>query len=562
MAEGLLSGLNERQRLVATSFDAPVCVMAGAGTGKTRAITHRIAYAVNTGRYDAENVLALTFTQKAAQEMAGRVRALGVDQVEARTFHSAALRQLQYFWPQLTDGYLPDIIASKAGVVSHVLEGMRMSVDQAVLRDISGEIEWRKVKAYTLEDYQQVVSTEGRPLPAGIDASTMVQIMQRYEQVKDERRRIDFEDVLLAAAGMLESEPAIASRIRARYRHFVVDEYQDVSPIQQRLLDVWLGESDDICVVGDASQTIYSFAGATSDYLVHFDEAFPNARVIQLEQNYRSTPDIIQAANLTVHGMPGALALQPQESETMPIVAGHLDTDEDEAAWVAEHIRALIAAGTAASDIAVLHRFSAQTLLTEGALKSAGVSVRVQGGTRFFDQPHVKRAVMEIRGAAVAGAGGSLLRAVDDVLYGLGYTERAPDHQGATRTTWEDLRAIRELAELAPEGQTLRAFSEELVKRAEAHDEPDLESVTLATVHSAKGQEWPVVFVVGMSTGQFPISYAETEEEIAEERRLFYVAITRARKKLALSWAKRHKAGVKASRQLSPFMAAIGITEV
>jgi DNA helicase-2/ATP-dependent DNA helicase PcrA len=559
--DALLSGLNERQRLVATTFDGPVCVMAGAGTGKTRAITHRIAYGVNSGRYSAENVLALTFTQKAAQEMAGRIRSLGIEGVEARTFHSAALRQLHHFWPQLTDGHLPDIIPSKASVVSHVLEGMKMSVDQAVLREIAGEIEWRKVKSYTVEDYQQAVVTESRALPAGIDVDTMVSVMNKYEQLKDERRRIDFEDVLLAAAGMLEAEPSIANRVRARYRHFVVDEYQDVSPIQQRLLDLWLGESDDVCVVGDASQTIYSFAGATSDYLVHFADAFPDATVIQLEQNYRSSPDIIQAANLTVQGMPGALALSPETDDSTPLLVGHLETDEDESRWVAERISTLISSGTPASDIAVLHRYSAQTLLTEGSLRQSGVSVRVQGGTRFFDQPHVKRAVMEIRGAAVANTAWPLLRVVDDVLYGLGFTETAPEHQGATRTTWEDLRAIRDLAAAAPESQSLKEFSQELVNRAEAHDEPSLDSVTLATVHAAKGQEWPVVFVIGLSNGQFPISYAQTPEEIAEERRLFYVALTRARQRLALSWAKRAKAGAGQARQMSMFLAPIGVEE-
>lgn len=559
VSEGLLAGLNEKQRLVATTFDAPVCVMAGAGTGKTRAITHRIAYGVHSGAYQAEHVLALTFTQKAAQEMASRVRALGVDQVEARTFHSAALRQLQHFWPQLTDGYLPDVLASKASVVAHVLETSKIQVDQAVLRDIAGEIEWRKVKAYTFTDYEQVVRSENRSLPGGLELSLVLEVMQKYESVKDERRRIDFEDVLLAAAGMLEAEPSIANRVRDRYRHFLVDEYQDVSPIQQRLLDLWLGEREDLCVVGDASQTIYSFAGATSDYLVKFAEAFPTARVISLEQNYRSTSDIIQAANITVEGMPGALSLRAEQEPSEPLIVGQLDTDEDEAKWVASEVRKLIASGWQASDIAVLHRFSAQALLTEGALRQAGVSVRAQGGGRFFDQPHVKRAVMEIRGAAVAHTPGPLVRVVADILYGLGLTDEEPDSRGATRSTWEDLRAISELAEAFPEGKTLREFSEELVRRAALHDEPDLPSVTLATVHSAKGQEWPVVFVVGLAVGLFPISYATTAEEIAEERRLFYVALTRARQKLALSWAKRQKPGLVQSRQISPFLTGIGV---
>ena len=559
MTDALLEGLDERQRLVATTFDAPVCVMAGAGTGKTRAITHRIGYGIQSGHYQPDQVLALTFTQKAAQEMAGRIRQLGVGAVQARTFHSAALRQLQHFWPRITDGLLPEIMTSKSGALAHVLEKLHIDVDQAVLRDIAGDIEWRKVKAFTVEEYLQQVESGARDLPAGMTVELMSTVMENYEKVKDERRRMDFEDVLLAAVGMLESEPAIAERVRATYRHFVVDEYQDVSPVQQRLLDVWLGDSADICVVGDASQTIYTFAGATSDYLVHFSEAYPDARVIRLEDNYRSSPDIIRAANLSIHGEPGAVELVAHTEATKPLIYAAHNSDDDEAAWLAETIRGLIAQGYAASDIAVLHRFSAQALLTEGALRAAGVSVRTQGGTRFFDQPHVKRAVMEIRGAAVAHTPGKVSHVVADILFGLGLTSDEPDHQGAARSNWEDLRAIRELADSFGAEKSLSEFSEELIRRAQAHDEPTMESVTLATVHAAKGQEWPVVCVVGLSEGQFPISYARTEEDIAEERRLFYVAITRAREQLVLSWAKRQKNGVGSDRQMSRFLGPLGV---
>ncbi len=559
MIAPLLEGLNEPQRLVATTFDAPVCVMAGAGTGKTRAITHRIGYGVQSGHYQPEQILALTFTQKAAQEMAGRIRQLGVGEVQARTFHSAALRQLQHFWPRITDGLLPEIMTSKSSAISHVLERLRIDVDQAVIRDIASAIEWRKVKAFTIEDYLQQVEQGTRALPAGTTAELMKTVMESYESVKDERRRMDFEDVLLAAVGMLESEPAIAERVRATYRHFVVDEYQDVSPVQQRLLDVWLGGSDDICVVGDASQTIYTFAGATSDYLVRFAEAYPEARVIRLEDNYRSSPDIIQAANLSIQGEPGAVELVAHTDTTTPLVYAAHATDDDEAAFVARHIGELLAQGYAASDIAVLHRFSAQALLTEAALRSAGISVRSQGGKRFFDQPHVKRAVMEIRGAAVAHTPGPVPHVVADILFGLGLTSDEPDHQGAARSAWEDLRAVRDLAETFGAERSLAEFSEELMRRAQSHDEPTMESVTLATVHAAKGQEWPVVCVVGLSEGQFPISYAKTPGEIAEERRLFYVAITRARQQLVLSWAKRQKNGGGSDRVMSRFLGPLGV---
>ena len=555
----VLEGLNESQRLVATTFDAPVVVMAGAGTGKTRAITHRIAYGVQTGAYQQSSVLALTFTQKAAQEMAGRVRALGVEGVACRTFHSAALRQLQHFWPQLTDGFLPEIVTAKASMVAHVLQTLGVEVDQAVLRDIAGEIEWRKVKAFTIDDYLQRVEAGTRSLPPEMTRELMRQVMERYETVKDERRRIDFEDVLLAAAGMLESEPAILQTVRQQYQHFVVDEYQDVSPIQQRLLDVWLGPSDDLCVVGDASQTIYSFAGATSDYLVNFAEAYPSACVIRLEQNYRSSPDIIRAANLTMKGQPGALQLAPEREQSTPLVYRQLGSDEDEATWIAQTVGQYLAEGYQPSDIAVLHRFSAQALLTEAALRHAGISVRSQGGTRFFDQPHIKRAVMEIRGAAVAHTPGPVPRVVGDILFGLGLTEDAPDQQGATRSTWEDLRAIADMADRFGDAGSLADFSEELVRRAHAHDEPTMQSVTLATVHSAKGQEWKVVALVGLSVGQFPISYARSDEELAEERRLFYVAVTRAEERLVMSWATHGQPGRGQSRQISPFLEELGL---
>lgn len=559
MTHALLDSLNERQRLVATTFDAPVCVMAGAGTGKTRAITHRIAYGIHSGRYQADQVLALTFTQKAAQEMATRVRGLGVERVSSRTFHSAALRQLQHFWPKLTDGFLPEVVTSKAGVIAHVLDTLQIEVDQAVLRDLASEIEWRKVKGFTVEDYFHQVDAGVRTLPPGVSAQAMQAVMEGYEKVKDERRRMDFEDVLLATVGMLESEPAVAERVRATYRHLVVDEYQDVSPIQQRLVDLWLGGSGDICVVGDASQTIYTFAGATSDYLVRFGEAYPDARVITLDDNYRSSQDIITAANLSIHGQPGAVELRAHTPATSPLIYASHATDQDEASWVATRIGQFLEAGYQPSDIAVLHRFSAQALLTDGALRAAGVSVRSQGGTRFFDQPHVKRAVMEIRGAAVAHTPGLVHQVVADILFGLGLTSDEPEHGGATRSAWEDLQALRDLAENFGEGRTLQEFSEELVRRAQAHDEPTMQSVTLATVHAAKGQEWPVVCVVGLSEGQFPISYADTADAVAEEQRLFYVAITRAKEQLALSWAKRNRSHGGAERQISRFLRPLGI---
>jgi DNA helicase-2/ATP-dependent DNA helicase PcrA len=553
----LLAGLNEGQKSVATWFGSPVVVLAGAGTGKTRALTHRIAYGVTEGHYRPENTLALTFTQKAAAEMAGRLRLLGVDQVSARTFHSAALRQLQHFWPKLTGGFLPDILPSKASLVAHVLETMRIAVDQAVLRDIAAEVEWRKVKSLSPDDYRKAVEAGVRTVPAGLSADDMVDVFTRYEAAKTERKRIDFEDVLLLGVGMLESEPGVLAQVRQRYQHFLVDEYQDVSPIQQRLLDVWLGPSRDVCVVGDASQTIYTFAGATSDYLLGFPDALPDAHLIRLETNYRSTMTIVEMANRVIHNQPGALTLVAHSGPGPDIDLIDEDTDDQEAEAIAKRVVALNKSGTPLGDVAILHRYSAQMLAVEGALRHHGLSVYVQGGTRFFDQPHVKRAVMEIRGAAVAGVQGSIGDVVTDILYGVGYQAKEPDHRGAERSVWEDLRALIDLAERADQAMTLNEFSDELVKRAASHDEPDRDAITLTTVHAAKGREWPVVVVMGLTEGNFPISYAKTDTEIAEEQRLFYVAVTRAQQRLILSLGRAQRQGAATQRTPSRFLRAL-----
>lgn len=553
----LLAGLNEGQKKVATWFESPVAVLAGAGTGKTRALTHRIAYGVTEGHYRAENTLALTFTQKAAAEMGSRLRSLSVDQVSARTFHSAALRQLQHFWPKLTGGFLPDIVASKASIVAHVLETMRIRVDQAVLRDIAAEVEWRKVKSLSPEDYAQAVQAGARVAPAGLSAEDMVDIFTRYETAKTERKRIDFEDVLLLGVGMLESEPGVLAQVRERYRHFLVDEYQDVSPIQQRLLDLWLGPAKDVCVVGDASQTIYTFAGATSDYLLGFPDALPDAHVIRLETNYRSTTTIVELANRVIANQPGALTLVADSGPGPAVELIDSDTDEKEADAIARRIVALAKEGTPLGDVAILHRYTAQMLAIEGALRHHGVAVYVQGGTRFFDQPHVKRAVMEIRGAAVAGVQGSIAQVVTDILYGVGYQAKEPDHRGAERSTWEDLRALIDLAESVDQGMSLQEFSDQLAKRQGAHDEPDRDAITLTTVHVAKGREWPVVVVMGLTEGNFPISYATTDDEIAEEQRLFYVAVTRAKQRLILSLGRAQRQGAATTRTPSRFLRAL-----
>jgi len=553
----VLAGLDDAQKLVVTSVDAPVCVFAGAGTGKTRSITHRIAYGIQQGMYPPDQVLALTFTTKAAAEMAHRLRDLGVRGVQARTFHSAALRQLQHFWSPVTGGHLPDLVPSKSRLIARALETMKIEVNQAVLRDIAGDIEWRKVHAYTMADYLTHRPQRVGSLPGLLSLEVMVDIHERYEAVKDEQNRIDFEDVLLATLGMFESEKKVLDQIRAQYSVFVVDEYQDVSPVQHALLTAWLGDREDIVVVGDASQTIYSFAGASSRYLLEFPDRFPHAHVITLETNYRSTKHIIFAANQVMAGHQGALTLVSANDDATPLSRHVASTDAAEAQYVATKTKELVQAGVSPDDVAILMRFGAQSLPLENALREAGVSHRVQGATAFFEEPHVKRAVMEIRGAAVAGVQGAVATVVNDILFGLGLGGPEPDHQGAERTKYEDLVALRELAQnIAPE-VTLIEFSAALQRRMETGDNPSVGAVTLTTVHAAKGQEWPVVFMIGLAEGLFPISYAKTHETLEEERRLFYVGVTRAREQLFLSFASQGREGQPA-REPSRFLRALG----
>jgi len=549
----LLSGLDDQQRQAAEALLGPVCMLAGAGTGKTRAITHRIAYGVATGVYAPERVMALTFTNRAAGELRSRLRALGAAGVAARTFHAAALSQLGYFWPQVVGGTMPRIVDNKARLLAHAADTLRLKLDTATLRDAAAEIEWRKVSRLSVDQY----GASDRALPPTLTMERSVDLQQAYENLKDERRQLDFEDVLLAAAGMIELEPRVAQQVREQYRFFVVDEYQDVSPLQHDLLTLWLGERTDVCVVGDASQTIYSFAGASPSYLLDFAHRYDDAVVVRLEQNYRSTPAIVAAANHLMRDRPGALDLHAVSADhAAPAPEVHVaPTDSAEARSIAGAIAAEIAAGTAPQDVAVLYRINVQATAIGAALDDAGVPYVLRGATRFFDLREVKEAMMLLKGATVTTAGTEpLFKTVSDVLRSLGWTQDAPEVRGAVRDKWESLNALMGLAEEAPADTTLRAFVEDLGERAAAQHDPTRNAVTLATLHAAKGLEWDSVHLAGLSEGLLPISYARTPEAVEEERRLLYVGVTRARKRLSLSWAQRQGGGSGGQRSGSRFL--------
>src|SRR5450631_2600822 len=564
-ADDVLDALDPEQREVAASPTGPMCVLAGAGTGKTRAITHRIAYGVLSGAYQPQRVLAVTFTARAAGEMRTRLRELGVLGVQARTFHAAALRQLHYFWPQAIGGAAPEVLPYKASVVAEAGSRLRLQLDRAAVRDLAAEVEWAKVSLLTPETYAAAARRQSRD-PAGLDATAMARVLQTYEEVKSARGVIDFEDVLLLTVGILAEREDIARVVRSQYRHFVVDEYQDVNALQQRLLDLWVGERDDVCVVGDAAQTIYSFTGATPRHLLEFPRRYPHSQVVQLVRNYRSTPQIVALANLLVrvaHGKAGTsrahplqLRAQGQDGPTPRLTA--YGDDPAEATGVAAAIKVLVTGGTPASQISVLFRTNAQSEVLESALADADLAYLVRGGERFFARKEVRAAILLMRGAARADDGAKPLgELVRDVIAGAGWTERAPGAGGATRDRWESLQALVGLADAFVAGHRparLPDLVRELDERAAAQHAPTVEGVTLASLHAAKGLEWDCVFMVGCSDGLIPISMAQGPEAIQEERRLMYVGLTRARRELRLSWSGARNPGGRASRRPSRFL--------
>ena len=562
-ADDILAGLDPEQRQVAASPLGPMCVLAGAGTGKTRAITHRIAYGVWSGSYQPHQVLAVTFTARAAGEMRTRLRALGVPGVQARTFHAAALRQLQYFWPKAVGGPPPEVVPHKVAAVAEAAGRLRLRLDRTALRDSAAEIEWAKVNLITPQGYPEAVG-DTRGQVGGMDPRALSRLMTTYEEVKGERHVIDFEDVLLLMVGILDAHPRIAATIRDQYRHFVVDEYQDVNPVQQQLLDLWVGGRNEICVVGDPAQTIYSFTGASPTHLLGFPQRHPDAAVVRLTRNYRSTPQVVQLANLVLGAGAGQGTIQLQaqrEAGPAPQLTSYPD-DVAEADGVATAARSLIDSGTPASQVAVLFRTNAQSAALESALSAREVPYLVRGGERFFSRTEVRQAMVLLRGAARADSGTAPLGdVVRDVLGDAGWSAEPPATGAASRDRWESLQALTHLADdLAAVDRELRVpgFITELERRATEQHAPTVQGVTLASLHAAKGLEWEAVFIIGCSEGLLPVSMAEGPERVEEERRLLYVGLTRARTRLQLSWAAARGAGGRASRKPSRFLQPAG----
>ncbi len=574
----LITGdLDDEQREAVLAARGPVCVLAGAGTGKTRTITRRIANLVAAGHVAPHQVLAVTFTQRAAGEMRVRLRALdngvGIGSVQAVTFHAAARRQLSYFWPRVVGDTGWQLLDTKFAVVAQAANRAGLSTSTDDVRDLAGEIEWAKASLISPETYAAAVAEVGRDIP--LDAAKIATVYAGYETLKARRdgmALLDFDDLLLHTAAAIENDDAVAQEFRDRYRCFVVDEYQDVTPLQQRVLDAWLGSRDDLTVVGDANQTIYSFTGATPRYLLDFSRRFPDAAVVRLERDYRSTPQVVSMANRVIAAARGRMAgsklhlVGQRDPGPAPSFTEHPD-EVAEAAAVAKKIKNLIESGTAASEIAVLYRINAQSEVYEEALTEAGVPFQVRGGEGFFSRQEIRQALLALQRAAerdpVQDDNGALPDIVRAVLEPLGLTAEPPPGTKA-RERWEALAALAELVdeEVAQRPSLdLGALIAELRQRADARHPPVVQGVTLASLHAAKGLEWDAVFLVGLADGTLPISHAlahgPDSEPVEEERRLFYVGITRARTHLALSWALARAPGGRQGRRPSRFLNGI-----
>jgi len=547
----ILNGLDPDQLAVVTAIRGPVCVIAGAGTGKTRVITNRIAYAINSGVTDPTKVLALTFTARAAGEMRARLRTLGVPNVAARTFHSAALKQLLYFWPYSFGGQFPKLLTTKSSFISQAIERAEIAIpaQAASLRELASEIEWAKVLEISPDTYQEAAIAASRSvrLPNSKSESenleTVAKVYEAYESLKKQERALDFEDILLLTVGMLEEDRGVRERVRDQYRFFTVDEYQDVSPLQQRLLNLWLGNREEICVVGDAAQTIYSFAGATSNFLLSFKTRFPNAQTFRLSRGYRSTPEIINTANqilrsanlISDHGNELSSANSHGDK---PLING-FNTSGDEIAFVVGAVVENISAGVDSSDIAILARTNVQLDQIKSALNNAKVASQIRSGERFFDRVDVRDAMRVIRSASVLPPEGgdwyedlvSVLRPFGDADYVNGFLRLAREmKEGSVELDSADL--------ISPSNSkaksSMRTFLRELEDRAEQNNPPTLPGVTLSTLHSAKGLEWNHLYLIGVSDGLLPMS---NSNDLNEERRLFYVGVTRAKQNIQITYA-------------------------
>jgi DNA helicase II / ATP-dependent DNA helicase PcrA len=522
VSEAIFAGLNAEQRRAVEAVRGPVCILAGAGSGKTTTITRRIANQVASGAFASDQILAVTFTDKAAGEMRSRLEALGVSGVRASTFHSAALGQLRFFASEPPQR----ILASKALPLRHIGNTLPRPYRFRPAGDLATEIEWAKNRRIAPGDYMGSLGEHEPPIPAHL----MLRVYREYERRKADQGYVDFEDLLELAVRLYDADAGALGQIRERYLAFTVDEYQDVNLLQQSLLDRWLGERDELCAVGDDYQSIYAFTGASPEYLLAMPDRFPHATVVRLEDNYRSTPEVLSTANRLVPKLGGAAkvlrAARPGGPEPeLRAFSG----PEAEAAYIGERARALHEQGVPFEEMALLYRTNARSADFEEAFTLADLPFQ---GAALLARDAARQLLKALR-----GSGGSVALTVRRIARDQGLLDRMPEGLGEREVTrQQDLARLVGLASEFDDGtKTVAQFVAHLEERFGTGGEA--RGVHFLTYHRAKGLEFEAVFLPRLEERELPSKLSKTPAAIAEERRLLYVGMTRAKRHLTITWA-------------------------
>ena len=545
-SDNLLLGLDESQLHAVTVEASPLAIIAGAGSGKTRVLTRRIAWRAMKGKEDPRRVLALTFTRKAAGELRSRLSRLGLrDQIAAGTFHSVAYSQLRIYW-QDRGIKEPTLLTNKISFVTNLLPRDKRSTDTL---DIVTEIEWAKARRISPETYFSEAEKHGRTPPLGLQEVS--NIFKSYEELKAERNFLDFDDLLSDCAKIIRSDRSFGEAQKWRFRNFYVDEFQDVNPLQFSLLTAWLDGRPSLCVVGDPNQAIYAWNGAEADHLVRFEEHFRDSTVVSLNKNYRSTPQIVETASCLLENS-GITAVRG--GGLKPSIANYSD-EELEAEGIAKKVNEIHTSGQKWSDQAILVRTNAQTEIFTNALRKEGVPVKTVSGSGLLDRKDIKIVISEL-----TNSNSPLIQKINDLDTTGG---EGPSASGGDETTTDTERtvALAELRRLAEEYLALdpaaksNSFVLWLKSQSQNLYEINDDAVEISTFHRSKGLEWPVVHVAGLEQGLVPIAHAKDSSAVAEERRLLYVALTRAKDRILCSWANnRHFSGNKRTRDPSPWL--------
>ena len=523
-SDRIFDDLNEQQREAVAAVRGPVCILAGAGSGKTTTITRRIANQVVTGTFEADQILAVTFTDRAAGEMRQRLERLDVEGIRARTFHSAALAQLR----ALSQDEPAQILPSKAQALRQIGNTLPKPYRFRPAGDLATEIEWAKNRRIGVDDYLGSIGAHEPPIPADL----MHRVYDRYERGKRDRNLIDFEDLLELTIRMFQEQPWALERFAARYQAFTVDEYQDVNLLQETLLREWVGERDDLCIVGDDYQSIYGFTGASPSYLLAMPTRFSNTKVVRLEDNYRSTPQVLEVANRLVPNLGGAeKVLRATRADGPAPALRPFSTAAGEGRALIEKIKELHVDGVSYEQMAVLYRVNFRSEDYEELLSAENIPYQVTDGA-FLTRPAARQMVNALKRSQSANVSATVLELAERA----GYVEDVPDGLGDHEITRQnDLARLVRLAEEFDDGaRTCADFVHDLERRFAGDGQG--RGVVLITYHRAKGLEWEAVFLPRLEEGELPFKRSKSDAAIAEERRLFYVGLTRAKTHLMVTW--------------------------